>query len=637
MRQWILNFCIIGVSSTSMLVQAAPTAGERQTYQQAKAALDSNQPDVTAQLLPALKNYPLYPYIEYRLLTRDMSQLTATQARSFIERYQTMPLAKGLPERFSPELTRREDWKTLLTLMPQAPSSVAGQCRFYYANYAIGKRQQAWEGAKKVWLTGKSLPDACDPLLNVWQSSSAFTPLNVLDRMLLAMKAGNDSLLAHLAAQLPQTYRSMADGLLELQANPSQVLSFAQTHGASPIARQATLIAFNRLVRSDLDNARALIAPLAKAQAMSHVQVGEMESAVAIRMMDATDAEQIRWRDGIVQRSQSTALVERRIRLALSRNDLTDTGRWIARLPAADKEKDEWFYWHARVLQQQGKKQQAQADLKRLTERRGFYPMVAAQQLQQPYKVKNDSRQVSTQDVSHWPEIIRIRELLHWDLHNIARSEWSSLIGHYPAGTQAVLTAYARRQGWSDLSVQGTIRAKLWDHIDERFPMAYPNLFTQATRTKTITPSYAMAIARQESAWNPEAQSPVGARGLMQLMPKTAQHTAKKNSIPLQQESQLFQPQTNIQLGTAYLEEVYQQFGRNRILATAAYNAGPSRVNRWLNNANGQLDALAFIESIPFNETRGYVKNVLAYDVFYRYQMKNQLPVLTAAELSQRY
>ncbi|MGL4984429.1 MAG: transglycosylase SLT domain-containing protein, partial [Plesiomonas sp.] len=106
---------------------------------------------------------------------------------------------------------------------------------------------------------------------------------------------------------------------------------------------------------------------------------------------------------------------------------------------------------------------------------------------------------------------------------------------------------------------------------------------------------------------------------------------------PLQQESQLFQPQTNIQLGTAYLEEVYQQFGRNRILATAAYNAGPSRVNRWLNNANGQLDALAFIESIPFNETRGYVKNVLAYDVFYRYQMKNQLPVLTAAELSQRY
>ncbi|MGL5044972.1 MAG: murein transglycosylase, partial [Plesiomonas sp.] len=84
LRQWILNFCIIGVSSTSMLVQAAPTAGERQTYQQAKAALDSNQPDVAAQLLPALKNYPLYPYIEYRLLTRDMSQLTAAQARSFI-------------------------------------------------------------------------------------------------------------------------------------------------------------------------------------------------------------------------------------------------------------------------------------------------------------------------------------------------------------------------------------------------------------------------------------------------------------------------------------------------------------------------------------------------------------------------
>ncbi|MGL5007074.1 MAG: murein transglycosylase [Plesiomonas sp.] len=637
MRQWILSFCVISVGSTSMLVHAAPTANERQAYQQAKTALDNNQPEVATQLLPALKNYPLYPYIEYRLLTRDMSQLTAAQARHFIERYQTMPLAKGLPERFSPELTRRQDWKTLLTLMPQAPSSIAGQCRFYYANYAVGKRQQAWEGAKKVWLTGKSLPDACDPLIDAWKSSSAFNAINVLDRMVLAMKTGNDNLLTHLATLLPQMYRSMANGLLALQANPSQVLSFAQTHGASPIARQATLVAFNRLVRSDPDNARSLITSLAKAQAMSHSQVIEMESAVALRMMDATDAAQIQWRDSIVQRSQNTALIERRIRLALSRNDLTDTGRWIARLPAADKEKDEWVYWHARVLQQQGKQQQAHTELRRLTERRGFYPMVAAQQLHQSYIIKNDSRQVSTQDVSHWPEIVRIRELLYWDLHNIARSEWSSLIGHYPTGTQAVLTAYARRQGWSDLSVQGTIRAKLWDHIDERFPMAYPNLFTQATRTKNITPSYAMAIARQESAWNPDAQSPVGARGLMQLMPKTAQHTAKKNSIILQQDSQLFQPETNIQLGTAYLDEVYQQFGRNRILATAAYNAGPSRVKRWLNNANSQLDALAFIESIPFNETRGYVKNVLAYDVFYRYQMKNQQPVLTAAELNQRY
>jgi soluble lytic murein transglycosylase len=101
--------------------------------------------------------------------------------------------------------------------------------------------------------------------------------------------------------------------------------------------------------------------------------------------------------------------------------------------------------------------------------------------------------------------------------------------------------------------------------------------------------------------------------------------------------SQLFDPQTNITIGTSYLESVYQQFGRNRILASAAYNAGPSRVNTWLGNTDGRVDAVAFVESIPFSETRSYVKNVLAYDAFYRYFMHRPAKVLTDAEWQRRY
>lgn len=106
----------------------------------------------------------------------------------------------------------------------------------------------------------------------------------------------------------------------------------------------------------------------------------------------------------------------------------------------------------------------------------------------------------------------------------------------------------------------------------------------------------------------------------MQLMPATAQHTAKKGNLSgYVNSSQLFDPETNILLGTTYLDDLYQTFNNNRILASAAYNAGPSRVNTWLKNSTGRLDLVAFIESIPFTETRGYVKNVLAYDAFYRY------------------
>ena len=147
-----------------------------------------------------------------------------------------------------------------------------------------------------------------------------------------------------------------------------------------------------------------------------------------------------------------------------------------------------------------------------------------------------------------------------------------------------------------------------------------------------------MAIARQESAWNPKARSPVGASGLMQVMPATALHTVKVYSLPgYSNSSQLLDPETNIQIGTQYLESVYQQFGQNRIFSSAAYNAGPSRVKTWLGNSAGRIDSVAFIETIPFSETRGYVKNVLAYDAYYRHFMGKSDKILADGEWERRY
>ncbi len=136
----------------------------------------------------------------------------------------------------------------------------------------------------------------------------------------------------------------------------------------------------------------------------------------------------------------------------------------------------------------------------------------------------------------------------------------------------------------------------------------------------------------------PESAFPVGASGLMQIMPATATHTVKMFSIPgYVNPSQLFDPQTNIQIGTQYLDYVYQQFDKNRIFASAAYNAGPGRVRTWQNSTAGNLSAVAFIETIPFSETRGYVKNVLAYDAYYRYFLGQPDKILSDAEWNRRY
>jgi soluble lytic murein transglycosylase len=124
----------------------------------------------------------------------------------------------------------------------------------------------------------------------------------------------------------------------------------------------------------------------------------------------------------------------------------------------------------------------------------------------------------------------------------------------------------------------------------------------------------------------------------MQVMPATAAHTVSKFGLAgYSSPNQLLDPDTNINIGTTYLESVYQQFENNRIFSSAAYNAGPGRVRTWLGNSAGRIDAVAFVESIPFSETRGYVKNVLAYDAYYKYFMGKSAPLLTDAEWQRRY
>jgi soluble lytic murein transglycosylase len=625
--------------STAGSVWADSLDQQRQRYAQIKQAWDNKQMDQVEQLMPTLQDYPLYPYLQYRLLAQDLDQEAGLAIKNFIQQYPTLPPAKSLQTRFVNVLAHRQDWQGILSFSPDEPKPVQARCNWYYAKWATGQQQTAFTGAKSIWLRGSALPADCDRLFSVWQASGQLSPITILERIRLAMKAGNDSLVNYLAKMLPADYQTTASALLALQQNPQTVTTFAATLGPTDFTRMATSYAFARVAREDMDNARMMIPQLVKAQKMSQAEEQDLKEAVVWRMMGADlTSEQARWRDAVVMNSESTALIERRVRLALSESDRRGLNTWIARLPPEAKEKDEWQYWQADLLIAQGRKEEADEILRKLMQQRGFYPMVAAQRLGTDYPLKIDDAPAADNSIVQGPEMARVRELMYWGMDNLARSEWANLIVSKTRTQQQMLAHYANQQDWWDLSVQATISAKMWDSLKERFPLAWRNLYQQYTGDKAIDPSYAMAISRQESAWNPKARSPVGASGLMQVMPATAAHTVKMYNIPgYVNSSQLLDPQTNIQIGTQYLEYVYQQFGQNRIFSSAAYNAGPGRVRSWRNNSGGKLDAVAFIETIPFSETRGYVKNVLAYDAYYRYFMGKPDKILSDSEWNQRY
>ncbi len=629
----------ISLIMLSSAVQADSLAKQRIRYAEIKQAWDNKQLNVVEQLLPTLRDYPLYPYLEYRQLSGNLMNETAISVSTFIQAHPTLPPARNLVPRFVNELARRQDWRGLLAFSPQPPATIDAKCNYYNAMWNTDKAAAAWEGAKTLWLTGRNRPASCDRLFTAWRASGQQPSDVYMERIRLAMKAGNSTLVTSLAQQLPASDLSLTTAIIDLQKKPTTLLDFARNTTPTDFTRQTVITIFNQLVRLDVDNARMIIPALQTAQKLTEEQVQELNDIIAWRLMgNNATPEQAEWRDKVIMRSGSTTLIERRVRMALGAGDRKGLNTWLARLPMEAKEKDEWRYWQADLLLERGRDKEAKDILKSLTQQRGFYPMVAAQRLGEKYSLRVDNAGKASPALVQGPEMARVRELMFWELDHIARSEWANLITSRTPQEQAGLARYAFDNDWWDLSVQATIAGKLWNHLEERFPLAYKELFAGFLKDKTISQSFAMAIARQESAWNPKVRSPVGASGLMQVMPGTAKDTVKMfNIVGYNNPAQLLDPLTNINIGTSYLQYVFGRFENNRIFAAAAYNAGPGRVNTWLGNSAGRIDAIAFVESIPFSETRGYVKNVLAYDAYYRYFLGQPYQIMTENEWQRRY
>ena len=257
---------------------------------------------------------------------------------------------------------------------------------------------------------------------------------------------------------------------------------------------------------------------------------------------------------------------------------------------------------------------------------------MTAQQQGVPYnlnivKIALDKNVIAKQ----MPALARIDELLYQDSDSVARAEWGHLISRHPKPVVDQLGQYALEKGWLHFAVLASIQTKSWDLVEQRFPQVAAKTFKKYAKERHLDSSFLFALARQESAFFAEAHSPVGARGLMQLMPATAQYTAKKIGVKYDGVASLYQPEVNIRLGSAYIKQMLDDYNGNRILATAAYNAGPSRVKRWRASSPG-LAPDVWIEIIPYKETRGYVQSVLAYNLVYQHQQNKTMRMLTKQE-----
>jgi len=462
------------------------------------------------------------------------------------------------------------------------------------------------------------------------------------DEMVLANLKRFESLLKN-----PATLPELADRLPLIEENNKIVTKFAVVQ------------TFPRYLRTLSETMKepnfAPYQQWAKNWQLTDAQIREWEIAFLGRFFDNESPNFQQWRDAEILKLKADNLTERRLRMAIWQK--TDLTPWLNALSAEGQQKQEWRYWRAKTIAKHDSKK-AKEILTALSDERGFYPMLAAAKLDP--KTRGNGYDFGQPELliapsisdPYWadefkkvkPALEEIAELRQLERFGSAKQRWRFLLenlsGNDKKEKQMALSQYANQQNWFDLGVDGSIIAKAFDYIQLRLPIAYSDYYDialkshpalsktkpQAALNTNVSKSFAMAISRQESAWNPQAQSSANARGLMQLLPSTAKATANNAKLPYAGEADLFKPLNNILLGTAHLAELNAKYPNNRILIASAYNAGAHRVEKWLARANGKLEMDEFVASIPFYETRGYVQNVLTYDFYYQILQEKEEP-----------
>ncbi|SHF74055.1 transglycosylase SLT domain-containing protein [Vibrio gazogenes] len=628
-----------GFVSRSFAQSDLTLAQQRQLYERAQLWLDQQEVKKYHRIRDQLLDYPLTPYLDYRSILVNIGDKPPLVIKNFIDSHRNFPFAGRISAPYLDALAQQKKWSVLLTYQKSTPKQEKYRCYYYTAMWHTGRKNQAYQGAESLWLSGDSVDDACDFLFSQWRKTRFFTDRQVIDRMFLAFEQRNFSLMKYLNRQLNTDQAHVqAQRLLDVYRHPKRVLTLMNENALSADDSKTAFLGLKKWAAAKPIAVYSLIAQhqltLLTAEEQNHLAL-----YVAKQLLDETSVSGMtKWRDQMIAESGDIQLIERRIRQEIRQGDWHHIHRWIGYLPESLQRLPQWQFWLGRSEIESGNEAEGINKLAALTELRSFYGVAASEILQQPFVYRTSTLSYNPDLIEPYQKALaRIEELIEREKIAASKSEWHWLLQRVSVEERAMLARYAATAHWYHLAVVASIQAKLWANLDLRFPRAYLKWFEFFGNKNNVDPISLMSLARQESAMDIEAHSPVGAKGLMQIMPSTARHVAKKYRLQYHNASDLFNVEKNIELGSQYLHELLARYDGNRILAFAAYNAGPYRVDQWLKASDGELDVYRFIESIPFYETRGYVQNVLMFENYYRYLMGVKGDFLQHMEVETKY
>ena len=617
---WIIASLLLILSNAD---GAASLSTQRADFVAAEKALSQGKSGRYQRLKASLTRYPLYPYLEYRELRRKLHKQKKERIQQFLTRYADTPLATRLRNVWLDHLAKRGRWQSYLAFY--IPSkNVTRQCHYLHALYKSGREQEALDQVAALWRYKKSQPKACNPIFKAWQDAGMQTEKLTWQRIQLAMEAHQTRLVKYLRKFLPADEQKWVDRWLKVHRKPQVILSskaFAREH---PYRNTILLHGIKRLARKDATAALHAWRLLQDRHSFTAGQQLDIERSLAFALIRDRDPERLSFLAQIEPAADDDAFRERRIRAALEERNWPVALVWLNALPEPQRSTEGWSYWRARALEELGRPDEARRLFSTVARERSYYGFLAADRLGLGYHLANIPLQVDTalqQRVMAQEAVARARELHILGRLIEARREWELVTKDMQQDELQAAAKLAESWGWHDRAIFSLARTGYWDDLNLRFPLKYKIHIEKEASTNRLDSAWLFAVVRQESAFIQDARSSAGALGLMQLMPRTARQVAKRlHGRSLRSlSSLLLDPKLNIQLGSAYLRQVFDRLDQHPVLATAAYNAGPTRVKRWLPERDMPADL--WVETVPFRETRSYLRRVLSYTVIYEQQL----------------
>ena len=595
---------------------------QRKEFLAAEKLIKQGKTNLFFKKSEGLIDYPLYPYLQYHWLKRNLNQ--TTRIKAFLKQYAETRYAGLLNYKFQIYLAKHKRWSEFINQYSPTNNTKI-QCYYYRAKYNTGAKKEALAGASKLWTVGKSQPSECDAVFKVFKDSSLFTPEVMWQRFNAALLNKKVKLAKYIQRSMSKKDQQIAERWLKVHASPLLITNHKFLNVKQPQSGLIFAHGVDRLARTDYVRAIEIWDARKLDFKINTARKDRLEQRLAMSLAFRRDKMAYSRLSQLNNPDESAR--EWRVRAALTEQNWTHVEQSISALDEETKENEKWKYWLARALEKTDKVKVSEFIFTKLSKDRSFYGYLSADKLNKSYQLSDHPVQVTDEMLAKFMQKTDFRvvaELIKVNKGLEAKRQWWYSVRKLDKNEILIAAKYAQKLKWKQVAIFTIAKAKYWDDVSIRFPIVYEKQVQKNADRQDLNPAIIFGLIRRESAFNQNAKSPVGARGLMQIMPKTGQQIARELKEKWRNTNALFNPTTNVKYGSYYYKQLLNQFNGHYALAAAAYNAGPHRVNRWLPKTEA-VAADIWIETIPFKETRAYVSAVLTYALIYQKQLKKNI------------